>query len=61
MVDIVPKLDFEVMTHPGIMIQYFEPGGKSKNLETPWDLVLESDKKLTVRASAATTTRNWAR
>ena len=45
-------------------MQYFEPGGKSKNFETPhetpWGLVLESDKKLTVRASATTTTRNWA-
>ena len=34
---------------------------KSKNLELPWGLVLESGCKLTVRASAITTTRNWAR
>ena len=27
----------------------------------PWGLMLESGKKLTVRASATTTTRNWAR
>jgi hypothetical protein len=31
-----------------------------KNLETPWDLVLESGTKLTVRASATTTTRKCA-
>ena len=33
---------------------------KSKNLELPWGPVLESGTKLTVRASAITTTRNWA-
>ena len=27
-------------------MQYFEPGGNSKNLETPWGIVLESGKKL---------------
>jgi hypothetical protein len=27
-------------------LQYFEPGGNSKNLETPWGIVLESGKKL---------------
>ena len=34
---------------------------KSKNHKTPWGLVLESGTKLTVRASAITTTRKIAR
>ena len=33
---------------------------KSKNLELPWGLVLESGTKLTVRSSATATTRNCA-
>jgi hypothetical protein len=62
--EIKAKVIYRAFFKLGITIQYFEYGGESKkNLETPWGMVLESGTKLTVRASAITTTRKcvWYR
>jgi hypothetical protein len=39
----------------GLQCNILSPAGNQNNLETPWGMVLESGKNLTVRASATTT------